>query len=68
MKGFLCVALIPLVAAQLGRRAPHGCAADSCLRALTGVGSRRETAQPALAMADCSSFVGLLSTTLTITK
>jgi hypothetical protein len=44
----------------------RACAADDCLRALTGTGSLQGTTRPVLAKSDCSSFMRtILTTTVT---
>jgi hypothetical protein len=59
--------LFSLVAASvLEKRGSQGCAADNCLRALTGNGSNDKTARPVVAKSDCSSFM-LTTAVVTVT-
>lgn len=66
MKSFsvLIVGLSALASANLfiDRRAPLGCIADNCLRALTVTDSNLKASRPVMAASDCSALMIQTST------
>lgn len=70
MKSFsILLALAELATANLylDRRAPPGCVADNCLRALTVTDSLLKTTRPVLAKSDCATYQQASTTTITVT-
>jgi hypothetical protein len=63
MKLSFAVLLASVAAASVLEKRATSCAADNCLRALTGTGSNTMTARPVIAKADCSSFLSTVVTT-----
>jgi hypothetical protein len=61
---FLGLAIANLV---LDRRAPPGCVADNCLRALTVTDSLLKATRPVLAKSDCATYQQASTTTIIVT-